>query len=130
MEIHSNKEVPFQMKFLLLRHPEEWTQSGILGHSANLSSIYPPIGLLYIGAALEHDGHKVEIIDFGAEPVSKERLEKCLMTSDAIGISVYTNNYKNAAIIAFELINLKGNHNSALVSLRKTAADKVIAANK
>ncbi|MCK5112939.1 MAG: cobalamin-dependent protein, partial [Thermoplasmatales archaeon] len=88
------------MKFLLLRHPEEWTQPGLLGHSANLSSVYPPIGLLYIGAALEQNSHKVEIIDFGAELVSEERLENCLKTSDAVGMSVYTNNYKNVADIA------------------------------
>lgn len=88
------------MKFLLLRHPEEWTQPGILGHSANLSSVYPPIGLLYIGAVLEQNGHKVEIIDFGAELVPKERLENCLITSDAVGMSVYTNNYRKVASIA------------------------------
>jgi radical SAM superfamily enzyme YgiQ (UPF0313 family) len=85
------------MKLLLLRHPEEWIQPGILGHLPNVSSIYPPLGLEYIGASLEREGHKVEIIDFGAEAVSKEQLKNSLMTSDTVGMSIYTNNYKNAA---------------------------------
>ena len=85
------------MKFLLLRHPEEWIQPGILGHPPNRSSIYPPIGLLYIGASLEQKGHKVEIIDFGAESVSEKHLENCLMTANAVGMTVYTNNYKSVA---------------------------------
>lgn len=88
------------MKFLLLRLTGEYEQPGILGHPPNILSIYPPLGLEYIGASLEHDGHKVEIIDFGAETVSKEHLENCLMSSDAVGISVYTNNYRNVAVIA------------------------------
>ena len=56
-------------------------------------STYPPLGLEYIGASLENDGHKAEIIDFGAESVSKEYLKNRLMTADAVGMSVYTNNY-------------------------------------
>ena len=64
------------MRFLFLTLAEEWEQPGILGHPPNISSIFPPLGLLYIGAVLEHEGHKVEIIDLGAEILSKEHLEK------------------------------------------------------
>jgi len=85
------------MNFLLLRHPEEWTQPGILGHPPNLSSVYPPIGLLYIGTTLEKSGHKVNIIDFGAEHITKEKLEQLLLSSNAVGMSVYTNNYQSVA---------------------------------
>jgi radical SAM superfamily enzyme YgiQ (UPF0313 family) len=85
------------MKFLLLRHPENWIQPSMLSHPPNTSSTYPPLGLEYIGASIEQEGHKVEIIDFGAEAVSKEQLEKSLMTSDAVGMNIYTNNYKNVA---------------------------------
>ncbi len=85
------------MKFLFLRHPEEWTQPGILGHPPNISSIYPPLGLLYIAASLEQNGHSAEVIDLGAESVSKQDLERKLATVDAVGMSVYTNNYKSVA---------------------------------
>ena len=44
--------------------------------------------------------------------------------------SVGLNNYKNAAIIALELINLKGEYSNLLVEMRKNAEKKVIAANK
>jgi anaerobic magnesium-protoporphyrin IX monomethyl ester cyclase len=88
------------MKILLLKHAEEYIQSGILGHSPNAVSIYPPLGLEYIGSTLENEGHKVEIIDFGAEALSKEQLKNSLTSSDAVGIGVYTNNYKNTADFA------------------------------
>jgi len=88
------------MKILLLRQAEEYIQTGILGHPPNVSSIYPPLGLEYIGSSLENKDHKVEIIDFGAEIVSEEHLKNSLMSSDAVGMSVCTNNYKNAATIA------------------------------
>jgi radical SAM superfamily enzyme YgiQ (UPF0313 family) len=88
------------MRFLLLKLTEEWEQPGILGHPPNTTSTYPPLGLLYIGAVLENEGHNVEIIDLGAESLSEEQLKKCLTTSDAVGISVYTNNYKSAVNIA------------------------------
>ena len=50
----------------------------------------PPLGLLYIGAVLEQDGHKVEILDYYMEKISKEKLKKALMSSDAVGMSIYT----------------------------------------
>jgi len=46
------------------------------------------------------------------------------------GLCVGLNNYKNAAIIALELVNLKGNYNNMIVGLRKKAAQKVLGANK
>ena len=33
-------------------------------HSA---AVYPPLGLEYLGASIEADGHKAEIIDFNLE---------------------------------------------------------------
>lgn len=44
--------------------------------------------------------------------------------------SVALNSYKNAAIAALELINLKSNHSDLLVKLRKQAAQKVLDSNK
>jgi len=85
------------MKFLFLRQPEEWTQPGILGHPPNISSIYPPVGILYIASSLEQNGHSAEVIDLGCESVSKQDLEQKLRSVDAVGMSVYTNNYKSVA---------------------------------
>ena len=88
------------MRFLFLTLAEKWEQPGILGHPPNISSSYPPLGLLYIGAALENNDHKVEIIDLGIENLSEENLNNYLKSIDAVGISVYTNNYEDADNIA------------------------------
>ncbi len=78
------------MKFLLLR-------PGDLKKTSKLSVIspltIPPLGLLYLGASLERDGHKVELLDYYAEEVSREQLENSLMSSDAVGMTVYTDDY-------------------------------------
>ena len=85
------------MKFLLLR-------PGDLKKTSKLSVIspltIPPLGLLYLGASLERDGHKVELLDYYAEEVSREQLENSLMSSDAVGMTVYTTDHKHAADIS------------------------------
>jgi len=85
------------MKFLLIRpaYKEEKNKSGFI-NSKNL----PPLGLLYIGASLEQDGHKVELLDYYAENISKEKLKNSLISSDAVGLTVYTNDYKPALEIS------------------------------
>ncbi|UCH72579.1 MAG: B12-binding domain-containing radical SAM protein [Thermoplasmatales archaeon] len=50
----------------------------------------PPIGLLYVGAALENDGHKVELLDYNAENITEGKLKNSVLSSDAVGINVYT----------------------------------------
>ncbi|UCD12999.1 MAG: radical SAM protein [Thermoplasmatales archaeon] len=64
------------------------------------SSYHPPLGLLYIGATLEDQGHKVEIIDFHAEKHPVDSLRKSLPSADAVGISVYSQAYKESAQVA------------------------------
>ncbi|KYK34033.1 MAG: hypothetical protein AYK22_00945 [Thermoplasmatales archaeon SG8-52-3] len=85
------------MKFLLLRPAfrEENNQS-LNKQSLNL----PPLGLLYIGASLEKEGHKVEILDYFAEKITKDRLKKSLNSCDAVGMSVYTDDCVPAADIS------------------------------
>jgi anaerobic magnesium-protoporphyrin IX monomethyl ester cyclase len=85
------------MKFLLLRpaFQEENNQSPNK-QSLNL----PPLGLLYVGASLEKDGHKVEILDYFAENISKNKLKNKLKSSDAVGISVYTDHCKASVDIS------------------------------
>jgi radical SAM superfamily enzyme YgiQ (UPF0313 family) len=85
------------MKFLLLKIEEGYKKFGLFGHPQIVFSTYPPLGLEYIGAILEQNGHKAEIIDFGATKISIEYLKNCLMTSDAVGMSVYSNNYDIAS---------------------------------
>jgi len=62
--------------------------------------VYPPLGLEYIGASLENIGHKVEIIDLNKEKSTIESLKNSLSSSDAVGIGVYTNNYKYVSDVA------------------------------
>ena len=51
------------MKFLLLRPAFQKENN----QSPNKQSLnLPPLGLLYVGASLEKDGHKVEILDYFA----------------------------------------------------------------
>lgn len=85
------------MKFLLMRPSQKWRESGTIGDDLQASSTYPPLGLLYVGAVLEKEGHKVEIIDLWMEGISKEYLQKQLLSADAVGINVYTSNYTEAA---------------------------------
>lgn len=41
--------------------------------------IYPSLGLLYIGAALEQEGHYLEVIDFDIEPAPQEKIRHSLL---------------------------------------------------
>jgi radical SAM superfamily enzyme YgiQ (UPF0313 family) len=51
-------------------------------------STLPPLGLLYLGAMLEKEGHSVEVLDFCMENISKERLKNILLETDAVGMTV------------------------------------------
>lgn len=85
------------MKFLLLR-PGDREKKYKFSTISPLT--IPPLGLLYLGAALESDGHKVELLDYYAEDISREQLKNSLMSSDAVGMTVYTDDYKPAADIS------------------------------
>ncbi len=95
------------MRFLLLRAPERRNLTEI--YSFYSPSIYPPLGLQSIGAALEFDGHKVEIIDLCMENNSEEHLKNSLMSSDAVGISVYSNDYNSVVDISNKIKDLDSN---------------------
>lgn len=60
------------------------------------SSYMPPLGLLYLGRSLEEAGHNVEILDL----YNKEQLERSLTSVDAVGLSMTTASYKDAAKVA------------------------------
>ena len=80
------------MKFLLVKpgKQDNDTKNFMLDPTS-----MPPLGLLYLGAVLEQNGHNVEILDFYMENISKEKLKNALMSSDAVGMSIYTDyNFK------------------------------------
>jgi len=85
------------MRFLLLKISSGWNliQPGV--KISNESSIYPPLGLEYIAASLEKEGHTAEIIDLGIENISKEHMKNSVLNSDAVGISVDIDNYSTVA---------------------------------
>jgi radical SAM superfamily enzyme YgiQ (UPF0313 family) len=85
------------MKFLLIRPGDRGKK---YQHLICSPLSHPPLGLLYLGAVLEHEGHQAEVLDYYAEDISRKQLESSLASSDAVGMTVYTNNYKIAADIS------------------------------
>jgi len=85
------------MKFLLIKPGEK---KNIDKFIINSPSIHPSLGLLYLGAVLEQDGHKVEILDYYMEDVSRKHLENSLLSSDAVGMAMYTDDRKYAVDIS------------------------------
>ena len=68
--------------------------------SSTGASYYPYIGLLYVAASLEDEGHKVVVIDYYNEEDPEKKIQKSLTSVDAVGFSVYTGNYTKLASIA------------------------------
>ena len=60
--------------------------------SSTGSSYTPPIGLLYVAASLEDEGHEVDIIDYYCEKNPERTIQKTLASVDSIGLSVYSEN--------------------------------------
>ena len=73
------------MKILLIHSGDQRKMQGRLTFAKS-----PPLGLLYLGGILEQDGHKVEILDYYMEDLSREKLKNSLLSSDVVGIDVYT----------------------------------------
>ena len=53
-------------------------------------TITPPLGLLYIGVALERSGFKVRVLDLNVENVDREEFRRLVLDADLAGISVFT----------------------------------------
>jgi anaerobic magnesium-protoporphyrin IX monomethyl ester cyclase len=63
---------------------------------------YPPLGLGYLAAVLEADGHEVSIFDLGLEPKTPiaEDIRRIVATApDLVGLTAMTNNYHSAEAI-------------------------------
>ena len=85
------------MNFLLLRAGDQKTNEIQL---TNPPLSHPPLGLLYLGAVLEHDGHKVDLIDCYAEKISKEKLKNYLQSFDVVGMNVHEDDYIASVVIS------------------------------
>ena len=73
------------MKFLLIQAGDQGKRRKLLTLATS-----PPLGLLYLGAILEQDGHKIEVIDYNMEDVSRERLKSAMSSADAVGMTIYS----------------------------------------
>jgi len=85
------------MKFLLIRagDPNRYSR-----HFTTTPSTMPPLGLLYIGAALEKEGHSVEVLDYYMEEITPEKLKSGIVSSDAVGMTIYTSDLKASTEVA------------------------------
>lgn len=63
---------------------------------------HPPMGLAYIGAALEKNGHKVKIVDIDADGVSKEQFVRIIKEGRFLlaGITTLTPSFNKALSVA------------------------------
>ena len=73
------------MRFLLLNPPMDYN---VLKKEYSFEAYMPPLGLLYIATPLQKRGHDVKVIDFVAEPFSKEKLIQEASEFNVIGITV------------------------------------------
>jgi len=83
------------MKFLLIQAGDKGRRQKLLTLATS-----PPLGLLYLGGILEQDGHEVEVLDYNMENVSREQLKNAMMSSDAVGMTIYTYDRKSAEDIS------------------------------
>ncbi len=87
------------MKILLIRHHDRENINTRLPESINkVQGIYPPLGIGYIAAVLEKNGHKVSILDSQALNLTtqetKEKIAKA--NPDLVGITAMTPNIRGA----------------------------------
>ncbi|KYK29359.1 hypothetical protein AYK20_09830 [Thermoplasmatales archaeon SG8-52-1] len=94
------------MKFLLIK-PGDHKTSNLF--SVTGPSNHPPLGLLSLGAMLESEGHDVEILDYYMEDMPREKLENYLLSSDAVGMTVLTEDIKAAVDISGKIKEIDPN---------------------
>jgi len=76
------------MKFLLIDSQGYFSFYSSKKITSLATSLSPPLGLLYIGRALEDEGHKVEVIQFLNRKSPKEQIKKSLKSVDVVGINI------------------------------------------
>ena len=87
------------MKVLLIRHHDIGNINTRLPASLNkIQGLYPPLGLLYIAATLEKEGHQVQILDSQALNLMTQETKKEIRKAkpDIVGITAMTPTVKGA----------------------------------
>jgi radical SAM superfamily enzyme YgiQ (UPF0313 family) len=87
------------MRLLLIHIAPGYEYFSEIKKNKTRSAYYPPLGLLYIGSAVEQQGHSVEIIDFHAEKQPFDSLKRSLLSTDVVGVSVYTQSCEDSVRI-------------------------------
>lgn len=80
------------MNILLVNPPDNL--AAVLGRGANLLTPFEPLGLLYLAAVLQQDGHEVSVVDAAVERLDLaavvERIR--LAKPDIVGVTTFTSN--------------------------------------
>lgn len=87
------------MKITLIRYHDVGDINTRLPQSLNrIRGVVPPLGLAYIAASLEKEGHKVGILDAQASGYLKEDIKERLLEfkPDMVGITTMTSNFRGA----------------------------------
>ncbi len=70
------------------------------GSRINMRSVSPPLGLLYVAAVLQKEGHNVEVFDMNCEQVpTRDEFSRRIRSSepDLIGMSTLVHTFKNVS---------------------------------
>jgi anaerobic magnesium-protoporphyrin IX monomethyl ester cyclase len=119
------------MKILLVNPP----QRGVYG--ASMAPLYPPLGLLYVAAVLEGEGHVVRLLDMDAEAIDVEGFTLLLKEygPSVVGLTAVTPTYPAARALGASAramggctVVMGGPHATALPGdvLREAGADVVV----
>jgi len=77
------------MKILFI-YPASGKWELAVGKSVAVGANLPPLGILYLSKILELNGHNIEVIDCNAEDIGEDKLKKKILSSDVVGMTVYT----------------------------------------
>ncbi|MFC2001736.1 B12-binding domain-containing radical SAM protein [Chloroflexota bacterium] len=88
------------MKVLLTR-PAYSPVYGLITSKTRYKEVSPPIGLLYVAACLERDGHQVEVIDGEVDDLTPEELFENIKASrpDIVGAGATTVDFDDSNLI-------------------------------
>ncbi|MCK5043457.1 cobalamin-dependent protein [Candidatus Pacearchaeota archaeon] len=94
------------MRLLLITPPN--TSKEVYGKLSSVGTLYPPLGLAYIAAYAEKQGHEVKVIDAGAENYDFEDINKIALKfcPDLVGMQTYCTTLNKVYKIAENLKNI------------------------
>jgi anaerobic magnesium-protoporphyrin IX monomethyl ester cyclase len=77
------------MKFLFI-YPSSGKWEMAPNKLLSTGAYFPPLGILYLAKILEMNGYNAKVIDCNAEKVNEDKLKAEIRSSDAIGITTYS----------------------------------------